>query len=123
MGDNFLENQTDKCRKRRDLAMAEMHQPSVLDRPEIVRRLYDVRPYEGESLRTNEVLLAQTTGPQRKVAILRGPQPIGTVEGDGGTVLGDALQETCGITRVRIVNVLPLSGVGKAEVVKGDQQQ
>lgn len=123
MGDNFLENQTEKCRKRRDRAMEEVRHPTLFDRPEIVRRFYDIKPNDGEPLRTGEVLLAQITGSQDSVAILRGPQTVGSVVGEGGTVLGGGLQETCGTTRMRIVSVLPLSGVGRAEVIKGDHEQ
>lgn len=123
MGDNFLEDQTDKCRKRRDRAMEEVRHPTLLDRPEFVRRLYDIKPHDGEPLRAGEVLLAQITGRKDSVAILRGPKTVGSVVGEGGTVLGSGLQDTCGTTRLRIVSVLPLSGIGRAEVVKGDHGQ
>lgn len=123
MGDNFLEDQTDKCRKRRDRAMEEVRHPTLLDRPEIVRRLYDIKPKDGEPLRAGEVLLAQITGRQDNVAILRGPKTVGSIVGEGGTVLSSGLQETCGATQMRILSVLPLSGVGRAEIIKGDHQQ
>jgi hypothetical protein len=94
-----------------------------LDRPEFVRRLYDIKPHDGEPLRAGEVLLAQITGRKDSVAILRGPKTVGSVVGEGGTVLGNGLRDTCGTTRMRIVNVLPLSGIGRAEVVKGDHDR
>jgi len=121
MGDNFLEDQTEKCRKRRDRAMAEVQHPTLLDRPEVIRRLFDIKPRAGESFQPGEMLLAQITDRSGPVSVLRGTQTIGTVDGEGGKVLGNALDHTCGATRMRIVSVLSLSGVGRAEIVEGER--
>ena len=122
MGDNFLEDQTEKCQKRRDLAALEVSYPTLFERPEVFRRVYDVKPFERESFSVDETLLAQFAVGQSTVAVMRGCQTIGLVVGEGADILWEGLKKTCGTARVRVVDVLPLSGVGKIELINGDSK-
>ena len=118
MGDNFLEGQTKNARKRRDRAMAEVQHPTLLDRPEIVRTVYTVRPVDGEQLEGGETLLVVRTGVNQHLDVLRGYLKVGTIDGDAAKALGEALSQTSGAAKIRISRVSSLSGIGQAEIRK-----
>ena len=116
MGDNLLEGQVKNSRKRRDRAMAEMQSPSLLYRPELVRQIFTVKPVDGAFLEEGEVLLAVRTGGGASIDVTRDYDRIGVVEGEGARVLEKALIDT-GVARLKISEVLSLSGAGRAEIV------
>jgi hypothetical protein len=118
MGDNVLEGQVNNARKRRDRAMAEMQLPPLFSRPEIVRQVFTVKPAEGITLQAGETLLAVRIDGQLDIGITRDYSRIGTIGGDGAKVLGQALADTSGVATLVVREVLGLSGLGKAEVVK-----
>ncbi|MEN6407179.1 MAG: hypothetical protein ABFC77_11990 [Thermoguttaceae bacterium] len=116
MGDNLLEGQVKNSRKRRDRAMTEMQLPSLLYRPELVRQVFTVKPVDGALFEEGEVLLAVRTGDGASIDVTRDYDRIGVIEGEAARVLGKALIDT-GVARLRIGEVLSLSGAGKAEIV------
>ncbi len=118
MGDNVLEGQVTSSRKRRDRAMAGMQSPSLLTRPETARRLFTVKPVEGVTLQVGETLTAIRTDGDLRIDITRDYRRIGTIDGEGAQVLGRALSETNGITKLVVREVLDLSGFGKAEITE-----
>jgi len=117
MGDNLLEGQVKNSRKRRDRAMTEMQLPSLLIRPELVRQVFTVKPVDGAVFEEGEVLLAVRTGGGAHIDVTRDYDRIGVVEGEGARVLTQSLMDI-GVARLRIGEVLGLSGAGKAEIVK-----
>jgi hypothetical protein len=118
MGDNVLEGQVKSSRKRRDLAMANMESPSLLNRPEVIRRLFTVKPAEGVAFETGEKLLAIRTDGDLDIAVARDYRRIGTIDGEGAQVLGGALAETSGIAKLVVREVSGISGFGKAEITQ-----
>ena len=118
MGDNVLEGQVTSSRKRRDRAMAGMQSPSLLTRPETVRRLFTVKPVEGATLQVGEALLAIRTDGDLSIDVTRDYRRIGTIAGEGAQVLGRALAEANGITKLVVREVLDLSGFGKVEITQ-----
>lgn len=118
MGDNVLEGQVTNSRKRRDRAMAGMQLPSLLTRPETVRRFFTVKPVDGVTLQVGEALFAIRTDGDLSIDVTRDYRRVGTVAGEGAQVLGRALAETNGITKVIVREVLDLSGFGKVEITE-----
>ncbi len=118
MGDNVLEGQVNNSRKRRDRTMAEMQVPPLFTRPEIVRQVFTLKPVEGATFQEGEVVLAVRTSGDGSIDVTRDYRRIGTVDGDGAKVLGQALAETTGVAKLVVREVLGISGLGKAEIVK-----
>lgn len=118
MGDNVLEGQVKNSQKRRDRAMVEMQMPSLLTRPEIVRQIFTVKPVEGAVLEAGEVLLALRTDGSLSIDVTRDYSRIGTVEGEGAKALAMAMADTSGVAKLKIGEVLRLSGLGQAEIVE-----
>jgi hypothetical protein len=118
MGDNVLEGQVKSSRKRRDRAMTDMELPSLLNRPETVRRLFTVKPVEGAALQVGEAVLAIRTDGDLDIGVTRDYRRIGTIDGEGAQVLGRTLAETCGITTLIVREVSGVSGFGKAEITQ-----
>lgn len=118
MGDNVLEGQVKSSRKRRDLAMADMESPSLLNRPEVVRRLFTVRPMDGVTLETGETLLAIRTDGDLDIGVARDYRRIGIIDGEGARALGQALAETSGIATLVVREVSDITGFAKAEITQ-----
>ena len=118
MGDNVLEGQVKGSRKRRDLAMADMESPSLLNRPEVIRRLFTVKPVDGVTLETGETLLAIRTDGDLDIGVARDYRRIAAIDGEGAQVLGQALAETNGIATLIVREVSDVSGFGKAEITQ-----
>lgn len=118
MGDNVLEGQVKSSRKRRDLAMADMLSPSLLNRPETVQRLFTVKPVEGVTFQVGEALLAIRVDGEPDISVTRDYRRIGTIDGEGAHVLGQALAETSGIATLVVREVSEITGFGKAEITQ-----
>ncbi|MBI3468895.1 MAG: hypothetical protein HY000_38310 [Planctomycetes bacterium] len=120
MGDNFLKRQVRNFQKGRDLATAEMSEPTLFTRPEVVNTVYTARPGENCQFSNGEILFVVASENGRSAVLARGHQSVGQIEGDGAKALLAALNDTgaAGVAQVRITEVSGLSGVAKAVIAK-----
>jgi len=124
MGDNFLKQQAENFRKRRDLGMEELHAPKLFTRPEVFEREFAISPDQGEHLTAGETLMVAADTSAGCVAIARRSRRVGTVHGEGALVLMDALadEDTPGIALLEVFDVSELSGAGRARLAGGRHQ-
>jgi hypothetical protein len=119
MGDNYLDGQAKYAKRRRAKQKTQSHQGGLFVRPEIMGRFYTVVPAPSDKFTENEVVVAMRNGDPDRLALLRENRVIGFLNGDGAKSLIGAMGNTLHAVRMRITSVGSLSGVGKAELVKG----
>lgn len=121
MGDNYLHEQAENARKRRDKARQDLKQPRLLNRPDQLKVIYNVVPASNEQLKDGETLRAVPARGRDQVDVLRKHLKVATIEGDGGRKLRAELSkpENGGLVSIRISNVSSLSGGADARLVKG----
>ena len=120
MGDNFLRQQVANFRKGRDLALIEVSQPGLFERPEDEVIIYIAKPETGERFQEGETLLAIPDGGQ--VSLTRGHRKIGFIDGDGGKHLASLLEDprSPGAATVRVLSVSQVSGLAHIELIRSD---
>jgi hypothetical protein len=119
MGDNFLRQQINNFKKRRDQAVANRKRPTLFDRPELVSTQYPVTPAPDRQLEKGEILFGVASNNGTLIDVARGHVKVGCMEGDAAHVLRNALREPgqLGVIKLQIVDVKPLSGVAQARIV------
>lgn len=122
MGDNFLKRQARNFKKGRDLATAELNEPTLYDRPEVINTVYTAIPGQECQFTNGETLFVVASEDGQSAILARGHKSIGRIEGDGAKALLAALNETgaAGMAQVKITEVSGLSGIGKAVIVKDE---
>lgn len=120
MGDNFLKRQARNFKKGRDLATAELSEPTLFPRSEVLSTVYTARPSENCQFSNGETLYVVASNDGQSAVLARGHQTVGRIDGDGAKNLLAALNESAatGIAEVRITEVSGLSGIAKAVFVK-----
>ena len=120
MGDNFLKRQVENFKKGRDLAMNELDQLQLFNRPEVNRTVYTVIPRENCHLQKDEVLTVFASADGSSATLSRGHRKVGEVVGDGAQSLAHVLGErgTGGIANLQITEVSGISRVGRAVIVE-----
>ena len=120
MGEDYLRQQAGNIKKRGDLAVTELGDPLLFQRPEVLNTLYTVEPDQSESLQLGEYLYAVRDSNQRSVAVLRNHKKVAHIGGASAQALMDLLndQQFGGIVVLRIARVGHLSGIGSAEIVR-----
>jgi hypothetical protein len=120
MGDNFLKQQARNFKKGRDLAAAELGEPSLFERDEILQTVYTAVPSENCTLVAGETLTVVASDDGQTADLARGHQRVGRVEGDAARSLLRVLtqNESAGIARVFITEVSGISGAAAAVVNK-----
>ena len=118
MGDNYLRQQAANTKVQRDAATAEIEEPQLYERPEIVETIFSIQPDEGKSLQVGEMLLVQP-GSDRTLVASRGHARVGVVSGEGAAVLYETLAAGghAIVLMVQVIEVMEVSGVGHARVV------
>ena len=118
MGDNFLRQQVKNFKRGRDLAMQECASPTLFERPDVVRTLFTVTPCNGLPFEVGESLLAVAANGSHKIAVMRGYERVGAIEGDSARALleADCDLPSLGVAEVRVVEISGLSGIAKVEI-------
>ena len=119
MGDNYLDGQAKYAKRRRAKEKTQSHQGGFFVRPDIMGRFYTIVPAPSDKLSQDEVVVAMRNGDPDRLAVLRENHVIGYINGDGAKSLIGAMGNALHAVRMRISSVGSLSGVGKAELVKG----
>jgi hypothetical protein len=118
MGDRWRKAQVGNFRKRCDLAMREVSERHLIIRPDVMTTIFTLKPDVNRGYVVGENVLAMMAD-DRSVAIVRGHERIGTVDGDGADKLRDVLSaiEGPGVAQLRVLDVGALSGVATAAVL------
>lgn len=123
MGENLLEQQIKHFEKRRRIAETDVKRRSLFERPDIIGAVYTVRLDNGSTLKAGEIYFAVVARDGERVQVAEGHRAVGRIEGDGAQSLAKTLGESgqTGVVRIRMTEVSPLSGCGKAIIIKDDQ--
>jgi hypothetical protein len=123
MGENLLEQQIKHFEKRRRLTESDVKRRSLFDRPDIIDTVYTIHPNNGSALKPGDVYFAVLARDGYRIQVAEGHRAVGLIKGDGAQSLASALGESgqTGVIRIRMTEVSPLSGCGKAIVIKEDQ--
>lgn len=118
MGDNFLRQQVKNFKRGRDLAMRESADPVLFERPDVVRTFFTVTLCNGKPFEVGEPLLAVAANGAQRIAVMRGYERVGAINGDSARALlqVDRDLSSMGVTEVRVVETGGLSGVAKVEI-------
>jgi len=118
MGENYLRQQAGNFRKRSDLALAEADAPMLFERPEILVTLYTVEPNAGEAIEVGEQLYVVLDLDQPRLPVCRNHEKIAHLGISSEAALRQALDAEygSGVVPIRVVEVAPVSGVGKAAI-------
>lgn len=120
MGENYLRQQAGNFRKRGDLALADADAPMLFERPEILVSLYTVEPNEGEAIAVGEQLYVVLDLDQPRLAVCRNHERIARLSVSSEAALRQALGAKCGagVVPIQVLEVAPVSGVGKAAIAR-----
>ncbi len=123
MGENLLEQQIKHFEKRCRIAQVDVKRRSFFERAEIINTVYTVNLNNGSTLRAGETYLAIVGRDGQRIQVAEGHRVVGRIEGDGATSLATGLGDCgeTGVVRIRITEVSPLSGCGKAVIIKDDE--
>jgi hypothetical protein len=121
MGENYLHEQVENSKKRRDRTRENLERPGLFTRPDIIEVIYNVVPVANELLEDVETLRAIAVCERQEVDVLRQNMKVASVEGDGARKLHTELSkpENGGIVSIRISNVSALSGCADARLIEG----
>jgi hypothetical protein len=120
MGENYLHEQVENSKKRRDQIRQDLEQPQLLTRPEFTDVVYNIVPDGDEQLRNGETLLAVAAKDGERIDLLRNNVKVGTIQGEGARKLyGEVSKpENVHAVCIRIENVSKLSGGADGRLVK-----
>jgi hypothetical protein len=121
MGENYLHEQVENSKKRRDKTRQDLERPKLLSRPEVAEVVYNVVPAGKEQLQNDEILRAVAVADRLEIDVLRHNLKIATIQGDGARKLHAELSqpENGGVVSIRINNVSELSGCADAQLIEG----
>lgn len=121
MGDLFRKQQVKNFKKGRDLALEELAKPRLIERPDVVHRIFTIEPLDGANCNIGELLLALTENADGPIFAVRGYEKVGVIGGEGATILRQVM--TTGnqpyVAQIRITNVSDLSGCADSELLAG----
>jgi hypothetical protein len=119
MGENYLHEQVENAKKRRDRTRDDLENPRLLTRPDVVDVVYDVIPAGNGQLVEGETLVAVASRSGVTVDVLRGQNKVGAIEGDGAKKLHTemAKPEHGGSLPIHISNVSKVSGGADARLI------
>lgn len=120
MGDNYFKGQAETYRRRRDLAMEGGGISGLFARSDIIESEFDGKPWRDREYVTGETLWAVPSASAGDVALMRGSEKVGFVDGDGARALltacaRDGVPE---VIPVVVGDVNALSGVAQLRLPK-----
>lgn len=116
MGDNFLEDQAKKFKKRRASATSNMMAPKLFQRSDSITDLFRIDCPEGTVVEPGEVVRCFPGSDGHGVAVVRAHERIGDVAEGGGDALRRLLRVD-GMGHMRIRSFNPLTHTANAEVL------
>ena len=121
MGENYLREQVENAKKRRDRARTDLDRPKWFDRPDLVDVVYNATPVDGQEFQEGEELIAKLSERGSHIDLVRCNRKVGVVEGDGATKLHVELSkpENGGTAQMRITNVSSLSKGADGKLIQG----
>jgi hypothetical protein len=119
VGDNFLRQQVNNAKRRRDRAAGDRKKPTLFIRPELVQTTYAVSPLNGHEFSVRDMLYGVASRKGEHIDVTDGHRKLGYSEGDSAHALRDELSKPGGLAAVpmRVCEVGVLSGVAQAQVV------
>ncbi len=120
MGDNFLRQQVNNFKRRREQAAVALGRPTLFDRPDLVHTVYTVKPLDGQCLAVDDVLFAVPSKLNGHIDVAAGHRKVACIDGDAAQALREALHGGDGpeVVRVRVIEVSPVSRVAKARIIE-----
>ena len=116
MGDNFLKQQVRNFKKGRDKALGKLSEPTLYTTPETMGKTYPVFEVNGQTVTTQDTLLAVPSKTPGRVELVRGTCHVGFAEGETAKPLLAAAGGVGVYVRVETRN--DLSGVAQVRIVK-----
>ena len=83
MGENYLHEQVENSKKRRNQARQDLDRPKLFTRPDLTDVTYDLVPVGNEHLHDGEKLLVIAATDREEVDVLRNNVRVATIRGDG----------------------------------------
>lgn len=115
MGDNFLKQQVRNFKKAGDKALDKLAEPTLFTAPDQIGKTYPVFEVNGQTVGTDETLLAVPSRTPGRVELVRGTTHVGFAEGERAKPL---LAAAGGVgVYVRVESKSGLSGVAQVRVV------
>ena len=124
MGENIVQDQVKKFKKRRDRRLKSMAMPTLFDRPDIVTTSYTAAPTNGAKIRPGQLLTGHVSADGKRIDLAAGNKVVAKIEGDGANALIAALREpnNPGITDMNVDEVSSISGFLKTTIAKPESK-
>ncbi len=117
MGDNFLEDQAGKTRKRRARAVTKRDAPKLLVRPDAVSDEFTIDCQNGAILKPGDWLMCVPGQNGAPVDVVQENRLLGHVAVGGGDVLRRQI-EGAGVGKLQVVSHCVLTDTAKARLVQ-----
>lgn len=117
MGDNFLEDQAGKTKKRRAKAASKRDTPKLIERPDVVIDEFTIDCLDGVSFKPGDLVLCFPGRTVSPVDVVVENQSRGAVNLGGGDVLRREI-EGAGVGKLEITSVCDLTDTAKAKLVR-----
>ncbi|MCA9112021.1 MAG: hypothetical protein KDA52_18860 [Planctomycetaceae bacterium] len=118
MGDNILEDQAGKTRKRRAKAAAQRDTPKLIERRDVVFDEFTIDCHEGMSFKPGELALCFLGRNGSPVDVVVENQAKGVVAVGGGDDVLRRKIERVGVGKVRITSFCDLTDTAKAVLLR-----
>ena len=117
MGDNFLEDQAGKTKKRRAKAVAKRNSPKLISRPDSIADEFTIDCQGGVVLKPGDRVLCLPGQNGSPVDVVFENRLLGHVGVGGGESLRKQIDQP-GVAQLQIVSFCKLTDTAKAELVK-----
>lgn len=117
MGDNFLEDQAGKTKKRRAKSAAKRDTPKLIERPDVITEEFTIDCFDGASFKPGDVVLCFPGRNGSPVDVVVENQSKGSVNLGGGNVLRRVI-EGAGVGKLQITSFCDLTDTAKAKLVQ-----
>ncbi len=119
MGDNFLRQQVQNAKRRRDRVATKDGRANLFVRPELVQTSYPINPVNGHEFSVGDLIYGVASRKGQHIDVTDGQRKLGSSEGDSGHALRDELSKPGGLTAIpmRICEIGVLSRVAQARIV------
>lgn len=117
MGDNFLEDQAGKTKKRRAKAAVKRDTPKLLVRPDSVSVEFTIDCQNGAVLKPGDQVLCLLGRGEAPVDVVLENRLLGQIGMGGGDVLRKEIEQP-GVGRLQIISHCTLTDTAKAKLVK-----
>ena len=122
MGEGYVEEQVKHYERRRNIAREDVKRRSLFDRPEVTDTHYTVTFDNGSEPKDGDSYFAAVSRDGRRINVTQGHRIVGHIDGEGAKHLSKGLSEPGdpGVVRIRMTEFSPLSGCGKAVIIKDE---